>query len=399
MFIPFGTDRLPQRRIIATPILIGLNLAVFVVVILLARFQVSSLEATLAFGHISRNDFTPWGLFTSQFLHDPTGLGHVGFNMLFLWVFGQAVESRLGAIGFTIFYLAGGVASGLAHMLASPAPAIGASGAVAAVSGAFLILFPRATIKVLLFFFIIGIYHIPALWFIGLYIAIDLFSQISELFGSNGRVAYAAHLGGYLFGAVVAVLLLATKILPRTDMDMLFLFKQSRRRKAMREAVSQSPGIWDSSSGKSSSAPARRKEFTPPPPDPNAQRKQEIVALLREHEGEQAINRYRVLRGEGLQVVLPEEQQIDLANRLLAQGDAQEAALAYQLLLEKRGERMTGAGVSSLQIQLLLASLFIRRLDRPDQARPLLEAMKDSQLNPAMTGLRDTLLEEIKDSP
>ena len=112
MFIPLGTDRLPQRRIIGTPILIGLNMAAFLAILLLNRFQMASLSETIQFGAISRSDFHWWGLITSQFIHDPNGLAHLGFNMLFLWVFGQAVESRLGAGWFITFYLLGGIFSG-----------------------------------------------------------------------------------------------------------------------------------------------------------------------------------------------------------------------------------------------------------------------------------------------
>ena len=149
MFIPLGTDRLPKHRVIVTPILIGLNLAVFVAMLLLNRSNIATFDQTIEFGAASRTNFHVWGLLTAAFLHDPHSLTHLGFNMLFLWVFGQAVESRLGWLGFAVFYLMGAVAASAAHMLISPAPAIGASGAVAAVSGAFLVLFPRATIKVL----------------------------------------------------------------------------------------------------------------------------------------------------------------------------------------------------------------------------------------------------------
>ncbi|MDG1361271.1 MAG: rhomboid family intramembrane serine protease, partial [Phycisphaerales bacterium] len=120
MLIPLGTDRLPPRKAITTSVLIVLNLLVFVGMILANRSGYASLEETLNAGAVGRNGFEPWTLLTYQFLHDPNGLGHLGFNMLFLWVFGQAVESRLGHWGFAAFYLLGGVAAALAHMVASP---------------------------------------------------------------------------------------------------------------------------------------------------------------------------------------------------------------------------------------------------------------------------------------
>ena len=402
--IPLGTDQIPKRRIIVTPILIGLNLAVFLGVILLARFDMVALKESYGILRLNHNaeftpfSFAPWGLISYQFMHDPNGISHIGFNMLFLWVFGQAVESRLGAIGFACFYLVGGAFAGLAHMLLSPAPLIGASGAVAAVSGAFLILFPRATIKILLIFFIIGIYHIPAVWFIGFFIAYNVLNQFSVALGSESTTSFAAHLGGYFFGAAVAAILLATKILPRTDLDMVYLFKQARRRKAMRQAVAQTPAIWDAPSAQSSAPKAKTKTPEPVAPDPHAKSKQEITALLRAHEGEEALRTYMALREQGIKIVLPEEQQVDLANRLLAGGNAEEAAQAYQWLLERRGVRSTGAGVSSDDIRLLMASLYIRRLNRADDARPLLKELSKSSLNPASSDLRTQLLKELEHS-
>ena len=136
MLIPLGTDRLPRHRPTITITLVVVNLLVFIGVAAAVRAGSTTHEQVIAWGAVSRTDFQPWSLVTSLFLHDPTGLGHVGFNMLFLWVFGQAVEARLGSLGFAAFYLVGGVAACLAHMMVTPFPAIGGSGAVAAVSNA-----------------------------------------------------------------------------------------------------------------------------------------------------------------------------------------------------------------------------------------------------------------------
>lgn len=397
MFIPLGTDRLPQKRIIGTPILIGLNMAVFLGILILNRFQMASLSETIQFGAISRSDFHWWGLITSQFIHDPNGLAHLGFNMLFLWVFGQAVESRLGVGWFLTFYLMGGIFSGLAHMLASPMPAIGASGAVAAISGAYLILFPRSTVKVLLFFFLIGIYHVPALWFIGFYIAIDLFNQLSQFTGAGGgKVAYGAHLGGYLFGATVATVLIVFKILPRTEMDMVYLFKQSRRRKAMRESVQQQSNIWTTpEERKHTSTSSLLSEDTPS--DPHAEDRRIIIGHLRDREGDEAIRHYRTLDSNGVSITLPDEHQVDLANRLLAADEPELAAHAYEKILKTRKERGRGAnsGTRSDEIRLLLASIFIRRLQSPEKAIPILDEMSGSA-GSDLIALREQLREEAR---
>lgn len=382
MFIPLGTDRLPQHRVIVTPILIGLNLLVFVLMLLLARTNILTLQETIEFGAASRTHFHVWGLVTAAFLHDPHSLTHIGFNMLFLWVFGQAVESRLGWLGFAGFYLMGAVAASAAHMLISPAPTIGASGAVAAVSGAFLVLFPRATIKVLFVFFIIGIYHIPAVWFIGLYIAIDFLSQVSEWLGSQGHIAYGAHLGGYAFGAVVALVLLATKRLPRTDMDLFYLFKQAQRRRAMRSAVagSKEKSVWQQ-------AGSRSKE---PKKDPLADKRRTVASLLSKGNTDAAIQAYTDLLDEHHAVVLPVAQQLDLANRLLQSGDVTHAARAYELFLERHD-----ANASNDEVRLLLASLLIRRLDRVESAKTLLASISATHLTSSTKALYTALQEEI----
>ena len=398
MLIPLGTDRLPPQRAITTSILIALNLLAFVGMVLASRSGISSLEETLNTGAVSRSAFRPWTLITYQFLHDPGGLGHIGFNMLFLWVFGQAVESRLGHWGFAAFYLLGGIAAALAHMLASPAPAIGASGSVAAVSGAFLALFPRATVRVLLFFFLIGIYHIPALWFIAFYIAIDIFSQFAGFFGRSNGVANAAHLGGYLFGFSTAIALLGIGVLARTDLDALFLIKQYRRRAAMRAATREFGGGFE---GTTPNTPTPRsisrsnaEESAPPPPRPDehAEARRRITEALRQSDTEAALVTYRTTPAG---FALSDADQAELGNRAVAAGDAETAVRAYVTLLDRRGDRNTGQGGSSDEIRLLLASMLVRRLGRGNDARPHLQALDDRPLSPEGIALRDALKSEL----
>ena len=110
------------------------------------------------------------------FAYDPDGILHLLFNMLFLWVFGRAVEDRLGHVGFLAFYLVGGIIAGWAHSLVDRHPVIGASGSIAGVTGAFLALFPRSRVQVLFF---ISLISVPSLLFILLYVAIDLLNTMA----------------------------------------------------------------------------------------------------------------------------------------------------------------------------------------------------------------------------
>tara|TARA_A100001391_G_scaffold82721_3_gene54071 strand:- start:152 stop:1282 length:1131 start_codon:yes stop_codon:yes gene_type:complete len=180
---------------------------------------------------ISRGNFHFWQPITSAFFH--AGFMHIFGNMLFLLVFGPSVEDRLGRFWFLLFYMAGAILSGLAHIAADTSSAIGASGAVAAVSGAFLVLFPHVRIKCIWFFFIISIIHAPAWWLIGLFIVLDL---IAEVFSPDNGIANIAHLGGYAFGAGLSLVLLLTKILPRERYDLFSLAQQRKRRSEFRVA-------------------------------------------------------------------------------------------------------------------------------------------------------------------
>ncbi len=145
-------------------------------------------------------------LFSSMFLHG--GLVHLGGNMLFLWVFGNNVEDRMGHPLFLLFYLAGGTVATYAHVLtdtSSAVPLIGASGAIAAVLGAYLVMYPRARILTLVMFFFITFVELPAVVVLGFWFVLQAFQGAASLgTASPGGVAWFAHIGGFLFGLVVA---------------------------------------------------------------------------------------------------------------------------------------------------------------------------------------------------
>ena len=144
------------------------------------------------------------GLFSSQFLHGD--IWHLGFNMLFLWVFGNNIEDRLGRLRFLPFYLLCGAAAGLAQALADPSsdiPVIGASGAIAGVLGAFLVLYPRVWVwtVVLPFFFLP--FKIPAWTWLGIYFALQLLFLGESATSGDGGIALFAHVGGFVAGMLL----------------------------------------------------------------------------------------------------------------------------------------------------------------------------------------------------
>jgi len=157
-------------------------------------------------------------LLVSMFMH--AGLLHIGGNMLFLWVFGTNVEDAMGRVKFVFFYILGGFAAMALQIAVDPSttvPSVGASGAVAAVLGGYLLLYPRARVLTLIFLVVFFTFiEIPAMWFLLIWFGEQLlfgyFNQVDPT-GGGGGVAYFAHIGGFLFG-VLTVRLLATRYNP-----------------------------------------------------------------------------------------------------------------------------------------------------------------------------------------
>ena len=150
-------------------------------------------------------------LITSQFLHG--SLVHIGGNMLFLWVFGNNIEDTFGRFRFLAFYFIGGVVAGLTQVAIDPTsmiPTIGASGAIAAILGAYLVLFPRARVTTAIFLiFFYQLIDIPAVFVLGFWFVLQLFDGLGSLgamgAATTGGVAFFAHIGGFVFGAAIAL--------------------------------------------------------------------------------------------------------------------------------------------------------------------------------------------------
>jgi len=151
------------------------------------------------------------GMFTSMFLHG--GWLHILGNMLFLWIFGNNVEDRMGRIPFLLFYLVGGITAALTQVVIDPrsaVPLVGASGAIAAALGAYIVLFPGARILSLVFLgFFYQLLEVPALIILGFWFVLQLISGVGSLGGdtAQGGVAFFAHIGGFALGVVVGLLL------------------------------------------------------------------------------------------------------------------------------------------------------------------------------------------------
>lgn len=372
--IPIGTDRPPKRRPLVNETLIAVNLAVYITGLVGISLGWFDREALLRFVHYDPQHLRVWQLLTYQFAHDQYGLGHIIFNMIFLWVFGNAVEDRLGRLGYLAFYLIGGVIAGLAHGLVSPAPVIGASGAIAGVSGAFLALFPRANVRILILFIVIGIVSIPAMWVIAFYFALDVLNQTMAIFGRGGsNVAYAAHLAGYVYGFAVGFGLLATGLLRREEFDIFFLFKQAKRRREFQGAVQASKGgVWDApiavKPGKPSAQPASALSLSTEE-TVYAEARSEVSRLASENRLPEAAQRYLDLLDDYPTLTMNERLQVEIANYFHANGRIPEAIHACERLLDIYPNASQAA-----QYRLLMAMMLSRTTGARDRVAELLRA-------------------------
>jgi membrane associated rhomboid family serine protease len=179
--------------------------------------EVSNLEPIPELARICGGKSVLLSVFTSMFLH--ANLLHIGGNMLFLWVFGNNVEDRMGHLIFLLFYLLAGVAAAVAQVVIdadSQIPLIGASGAIAGTLGAYLVMFPRARVLTAVIFFFITLVEVPAIIVLGLWFVLQAFSGIGQLGQSvSGGVAFFAHIGGFVFGALVALLFYRSRPRPQ----------------------------------------------------------------------------------------------------------------------------------------------------------------------------------------
>lgn len=383
MLIPLGTDRALRRPSVVTPALVLLNVGAFVAMLLLDRSDPDLHERVLGqLAVVGGEGFAWWQPLTSTLLHG--GPLHLAGNMLFLWVFGQPVEDRYGRGGFLGLYLLGAVAAGGLHAALAgqwvwlggvtepgvflsggadervwvPVAAIGASGAIAAVSGAFLVLYPRTYIRCFFIFFL-TIVRVPAWWFVGLAIA---WSLLAEGMGIRGGVAHLAHLGGYALGISLSMLLLWARVFPREPYDLFTIFRQAHRRRQLRSAGAVRP------------LPERAAAARPSPQTRLSEevslRRAEVSTLLAQGRVGDAAERYLALASEFAHVpgaaVMSRRVQYDLAAHFVQEGRAREAAEAYgRFLGAYPDDRESGV------IRVLLARL-LAGLGEAEQARALL---------------------------
>jgi membrane associated rhomboid family serine protease len=305
-----------------------------------------------------------YSFFTYQFDH--AGALHIAGNMLFLFIFGNTVNDKMGQIGYLAFYLAGGVFAGTCYVFTEQngIPMVGASGAIAAVTGAYLVLAPRSNVTIFYMFLYIGKIEIQSLWVIGFYFVQDLM-----LNGGSDGVAHIAHIGGTIFGFTVCLIFLMTHLLPRDQFDVWALITRWNKRRQYRDLVAQGFDPFDYT--KPARGGVKRVEN-----DTNIEQARElrerVNAALSMREMAVAASAYVQMKALDPDQVMSKQAQLDIATQLHHDGRFADAAEAYEMLLKAypKLERIE-------QIELALGLIYARNLQRYPRARELLGRVVD----------------------
>jgi len=388
MLLPIRTSIKPRRTPYANYALIAVNVAIF----LLSFFPVESLGGETEYIRHWANQFVldprPGHLFLWQFvsyafLH--AGLMHIVGNMFFLYLFGNNVNDKLGHIGYISFYLAGAVFSGIGHTLLSSTSVLGASGAVAAVTGAYLVLFPQTLITVIYWFFFIGTMELPAMYFIAFKLII--WDNIFEpRIAPPVAVAYGAHLAGYIFGIGAMVVLLATHILSGSNYDLWAMIKLWNRRRRYRDVVSSD---YDPYTGRRKikvkevikSAAEQQKD------EQIMQLRSDISGRMTQRNLPAAAELFIELMEQDSEQILPGKQLLDIANQLAGDNKHAESARAYEQFLSHYGTYEYAE-----QVELMLGIIYARYLNQPGPAEKHLQIAEKKLTDPGQLKMcRDEL--------
>lgn len=309
---------------------------------------------------------------------------HIFFNMYFLYLFGNNVNDKLGTTGYVCFYLAGVVFSGIGHTLMSSHPVLGASGAVAAVTGAYLVLFPQTLITIIYWFFFIGTMEWPALYFIA--IKMILIDNVIVRYTPN--VAYDAHLAGYTFGIASLLLMLATGLITSSGFDLWAMLKRWNQRRRYRDVVSSG---YDPFTGRST-RPIKAKEIRKTPAQKKNEAKiyelrNEIANRIDQRNLSAAAELYlELIRLDSTQIP-PRQYLLDIANQLASENRHTEAAQAYEKFLTHYGSYEYAE-----QVELMLGIQYSRYLNNPDLAIKHLQAAAEKLSDPGQLKMcRDEL--------
>jgi len=392
IFLPIRTSIQPRRTPYANYALVIVNVVIF----LLSYFpHIDTYTRESEYLRDWANQFVLdprpghlylWQFISYAFLH--ASYMHIGGNMFFLYLFGNNVNDKLGNIGYLAFYLAGSVFSGIGHTILSGSQVLGASGAVAAVTGAYLVLFPQTLITVIYWFLFIGTMELPALYFIAFKLIIwD--NMIEPHFGPQMSIAHGAHLAGYTFGITAMVGLVATHIISGSNYDLWAMIKLWNRRRVYRDVVSSG---YDPYTGQTKSKHIKVREVIKSAAE---KQRQEQVMQLRSEIGNRITQRnlpaaaeaYIELMEQDSEQILPGKQLLDIANQLAGDSKHIEAARAYEQFLSHYGSYEYAE-----QVELMLGVIYSRYLNQPELAVKHLQIAEKKLIDPGQLKMcRDEL--------
>lgn len=293
---------------------------------------------------------------------------HIFGNMYFLYIFGNNVNDKLGHTGYVCLYLGGAVFAGIGHTLLHTNPVLGASGAVAAITGAYLVLFPRTLITILYwFFYFLGTMELSALYFI--VFKLIVWDNIIEPRFSPSTIAYSAHLAGYAFGIIAILIVLATGLVSSSGFDLWSMIKQWNRRRRYHDAAS---GGYDPFNGRTTTRIKAKEVKTPAQKQMEEKIKQlrnEISSRIAQRNLPAAAELYLELVDLDSEQVPPRQYLLDIANQLASENKHAQSAQAYEKFLTHYANYEYVE-----QVELMLGLLYSRYLHKPQLAVKYLQA-------------------------
>ncbi len=302
-----------------------------------------------------------WQFVSYAFLH--SSIMHIFGNMYFLYLFGNNVNDKLGHTNYLCLYFGGAVFAGVGHAFTHINPVLGASGAVAAVTGAYLVLFPQTLITVLYWFLIIGTMELSALYFIAFKLIV--WDNIVEPRFSPDAIAYGAHLAGYAFGIAAILIMLATGLISSSHFDLWAMIKRWNQRRRYRDVLSNG---FDPFTGRTTAKQIKVKEVKKTAAQQKLeerikQLRSEIAGRMLQHNLSAATEAYLELIELDGEQLLPLQYLLDIANQLASESKYAESAQTYEKFLTHYNKYEYIE-----QVELMVGILYSRYLNKPELA-------------------------------
>ena len=378
MILPIRTNIQPSRTPYCNYALIAINTFIFLFTYTFP--SVSGYDGPVwpwarTFMLISARPYL-WQFISYAFLH--SSLMHLFGNMYFLYIFGNNVNDKLGTVNYLSLYFGGAIFAGIGHAVFNINPVLGASGAVAAITGAYMVLFPQTVITVIYWLFFIGTTEISALYLIAFKMIV--WDNILGPNFSNASIAYGAHLAGYAFGIIVMLFMLAAGLLGHSQFDLWAMIRRWNMRRQYRDVVTSHGNPFTVDRFKRKNVKATEVKNSPQQAarqDKITQLRDQIFNRIAQANLAEAAGLYLDLMEIDETQVISRQNLLDIANQLMAMGKWSQSAQAYEKFLNHYKNYQY-----SEQVQLMLGLLYSRYLDTPAEAIKYLEAARGKLTEP-----------------